>query len=192
MYYILKFLGSDYMDLKEKRLDYAFGLNKEQMEYLTKSIKDGDFYEVGFIDGTEKKLNRVGSTKEVHKYVNFLMTNDEIVKKVKENLEDKLNEKMAAEVEMLKKNIEDIRKEIEQHQLKIFDDGADYIKSHSLEIPDFIKSLNNNDIISIRGNKDFYRKFKKFAVMMGVSVTDFVNYLFYFAMEKLGKDRENG
>ena len=61
------------MELKEKRLDYAFGLNKEQMEYLTKSIKDGDFYEVGFIDGTEKKLNRVGSTKEVHKYVNFLM-----------------------------------------------------------------------------------------------------------------------
>lgn len=180
------------MELKEKRLDYAFGLNKEQMEYLTKSIKDGDFYEVGFIDGTEKKLNRVGSTKEVHKYVNFLMTNDEIVKKVKENIEDKLNEKMAAEVEMLKKNIEDIRKEIEQHQLKIFDDGTDYVKSHSLEIPDFIKSLNNNDIISIRGNKDFYRKFKKFAVMMGVSVTDFVNYLFYFAMEKLGKDKENG
>ena len=185
-------MGSDYMELKEKRLDYTFGLNKEQLLYLTKSIKDGDFYNVSFIDGTEKKLNRVGSTKEVHKYVNFLMTNDGIVKKVKENLDNELKEKMVIEVEKLKKNIEDIRKEMEQQQLKIFDNAPDSIKSDSLEIPDFIKSLNNNDIISIRGNKDFYRKFKRFAVMMGVSVTDFVNYLFYFAMEKLGKDKENG
>lgn len=180
------------MDLKGKRLDYTFGLNKEQLEYLTESIKDGDFYKVGFVDGTEKKLNRVGSTKEVHKYVNFLMTNDEIVKKVNESLEDELNKKMAVEVEILKKNLEDIRKQIEQRQLKIFDDTTDSVESRGLEIPSFIKSLHNNDIISIRGNKDFYRKFKRFAVMMGVSVTDFVNYLFYFAMEKLGKDKENG
>lgn len=190
MYYILNFLGSDYMDLKE--FDYCFGLNKEQLKFLKKSKKDGDFYIVGFVDGVEKRINKKNSSKFVHSYIDELMKNSEIVEKVKEDFENELNLKMAAEVEILKKNIEDIKKEMEQRQLKIFEDTTDYIKSRSLEIPSFIKSLDNSDIISIRGNKDFYRKFKKFAIMMGVSVTDFVNYLFYFAMEKLGKDKENG
>ena len=46
------------MDLKE--FDYCFGLNKEQLKFLKKSKKDGDFYIVGFADGVEKRINKKG------------------------------------------------------------------------------------------------------------------------------------
>ena len=40
-----------------------------------------------------------------------------------------------------------------------------------------------------RGSKEYFQKFKRFAILNDVPINLLVNYLFYYAMEELGKKK---
>ena len=78
-----------------------------------------------------------------------------------------------------------------EEELKIYKEtqinGNIGIRKINIEFPDFIKEIDNSDTISFRGNKEFYKKFKQFVIFNNISMSDFMNYLFHYAMEELGK-----
>lgn len=170
-----------------KKWDYAFNLKKDELKYLLVSKKFDDFYKVKFLDGKEMVLDKKGSTKAVQAYVKELIERTKIDEELKEKYENEVNLNMVKEMAILKNNVEKLQNELKVYQESLFDIKSDEVSKVNIEIPDFIKDMRNFDIISIRGNKEYYRKFKRFAVLMGISVTDFMNYLFYLAMEKLGR-----
>ncbi len=56
-----------------------------------------------------------------------------------------------------------------------------------IDIPDEILNMKSETVLSIRGNREQYRKFKMFVASLGIPLVDFTNYLFYFAMKKMTK-----
>ena len=173
--------------LVDGNVDYYFGLKKEEMRYIVACKKFEDCYKIKFLDGKEMILDRKGSGKIVVAYVKELIQKKEIDEELKEKFENKANLDMLKEMSILKSNVDKLQKKLDAYEVSFLDNASSEIDSIKIEIPDFIKDMRNFDIISIRGNKEYYRKFKKFAVLMGISVTDFMNYLFYLAMEKLGR-----
>ena len=69
-----------------------------------------------------------------------------------------------------------------------YEQSEDNFTKIDIEIPDFIKNMDNYDVISVRGNKEYYEKFKRFASLHGIPICHLMNYLFYYAMEKLGRE----
>ena len=98
------------------------------------------------------------------------------------------------ELEFIKKNKDKLELLLENFKLVSFgsslvSDGivnevndSDKIK---VKIPNELKELKMNDIITIKGNKEYYKKFKRYCAIQGITVSEFVNYLFYYAMENL-------
>ena len=62
------------------------------------------------------------------------------------------------------------------------------IEKIKIDIPDEILNMKSETVLSIRGNREQYRKFKMFVASLGIPLVDFTNYLFYYAMEKLGRE----
>jgi hypothetical protein len=106
--------------------------------------------------------------------------------KSNETSKDNTNQKLLEEIALLKENMANIEEE-----LKIYKEtqinGNIGIRKINIEFPDFIKEIDNSDTISFRGNKEFYKKFKQFVIFNNISMSDFMNYLFHYAMEELGK-----
>lgn len=98
------------------------------------------------------------------------------------------------ELEFIKKNKDKLELLLENFKLVSFgsslvSDGivnevnnSDKIK---VKIPNELKELKMNDIITIKGNKEYYKKFKRYCAIQGITVSECVNYLFYYAMENL-------
>lgn len=96
------------------------------------------------------------------------------------------------ELEFIKKNKDKLELLLENFKLVSFGDrvvnevnevnDSNKIK---VEIPNELKELKMNDIITIKGNKEYYKKFKRYCAIQGITVSEFVNYLFYYAMENL-------
>lgn len=98
------------------------------------------------------------------------------------------------ELEFIKKNKDKLELLLENFKLVSFgsslvSDGivnevndSDKIK---VKIPNELKELKMNDIITIKGNKECYKKFKRYCAIQGITVSECVNYLFYYAMENL-------
>ena len=61
------------------------------------------------------------------------------------------------------------------------------IEKIKIDIPDEILNMKSETVLSIRGNREQYRKFKMFVASLGIPLVDFTNYLFYFAMNKMTK-----
>lgn len=93
------------------------------------------------------------------------------------------------ELEFIKKNKDKLELLLENFKLVSFGDSvvnevnnSDKIK---VKIPNELKELKMNDIITIKGNKEYYKKFKRYCAIQGITVSECVNYLFYYAMENL-------
>ena len=73
-------------------------------------------------------------------------------------------------------NIENLKNTIDIEKEKV-----------KINIPDEILNMKSETVLSIRGNREQYRKFKMFVASLGIPLVDFTNYLFYFAMNKMTK-----
>ena len=103
-------------------------------------------------------------------------------------LSDKSNIDLLQEIASLKECIDKINEELVTYKEHFSEQNSDNFTKIDIEIPDFIKNMDNYDVITVRGNKEYYKKFKRFASLHGIPVCHLMNYLFYYAMEKLGRE----
>lgn len=107
--------------------------------------------------------------------------------KDKNELIEKSNVDLIQEITLLKESMDEIKKLVKSKE-HFSEENNDNFTKIDIEIPDFIKNMDNYDVISIKGNKEYYNKFKRFATLHGIPICHLMNYLFYYAMEKLGRE----
>ena len=95
------------------------------------------------------------------------------------------NQKLKEELENLKQTMEEMKEMFKTIQT----DNINQFEKVEFDIPDFIRDMEYNDVITVRGNKEYFQKFKRFAILNDVPINLLVNYLFYYAMEELGKKK---
>lgn len=93
-------------------------------------------------------------------------------------------EKLSEEIKTLKATIEEMNKAIAVLKSNNIENKISKLK---VEIPDFINEMECNDILSIKANREHFKKFKRFALYNNINIGTLVNYLFYYAMEELTK-----
>ena len=157
---------------------FTLGLTKEFLNYIKRDeiVKnDDDTYKVPFINGNieankntlEPALNSIEEPKEE---VKEIIT--EIA--VKEETGIVLRKETQTFIE---DNIEDLKAMLMEYRLNKGTGKFDsYIK---LDIPQFVKDIPVDTVLSVKGNKETYKKFKNFAELHGVSVGTLFNYLIY-------------
>lgn len=110
-----------------------------------------------------------------------------IENKVKKNSnEEKIseeNQKLKEELENLKQTMEEMKEMFKTIQT----DNINQFEKVEFDIPDFIRDMECNDVLSIKANKEYFKKFKNFALYNNINIGTLVNYLFYYAMEELTK-----
>lgn len=144
------------------RMDYNFGLNKEQQQFIEYVIKKDDCYIVKFKGKDEMVINRVGSKGKVSAIVTAL---EKEAKETKEDMEQMKIFKMSDD--MLSKNEDE------------FEDFKSYVEK-------FTSGIDNDTILSIKGSRQQYREVRRKAEDMGIPVYSVLNYLFYlFLTNKL-------
>ena len=161
-----------------------------------------------FINGnlSDSTLNRLKTQKyEIIKDLNIIYKNEEIefclvdeidnsIPNTPKNevnqieLNDKSNIDLLQEIASLKECIDKINEELVTYKEHFSEQNDDNFTKIDIEIPDFIKNMDNYDVISVKGNKEYYKKFKRFASLHGIPICHLMNYLFYYAMEKLGRE----
>lgn len=162
-----------------------------------------------FINGnlSDSTLNRLKTQKyEIIKDLNSIYKNEEIEfclvdeidnsipntpkNEIKNQVElnDKSNIDLLQEIASLKESVDKIKEELVTYKEHFSEQNSDNFTKIDIEIPDFIKNMDNYDVITVRGNKEYYKKFKRFASLHGIPVCHLMNYLFYYAMEKLGRE----
>lgn len=162
-----------------------------------------------FINGqlSNSGLNRLKTQKyEIIKDLNIIYKNEEIefclvdevdnsITKTPKNevknqveLSDKSNIDLLQEIASLKESMDKIKEELVIYKEHFSEQNSDNFTKIDIEIPDFIKKMDNYNVITVRGNKEYYKKFKRFASLHGIPVCHLMNYLFYYAMEKLGRE----
>lgn len=116
-----------------------------------------------------------------------------IENKVEKNSKEKNNgEKISEENQKLKEELENLKQTMEEMKemfKTIQTDNINQFEKVEFDIPDFIRDMEYNDVITVRGNKEYFQKFKRFAILNDVPINLLVNYLFYYAMEELGKKK---
>lgn len=167
---------------------FTLGLSKEYLNYIKRDeiVKnDDDTYTVPFINGKTETFNK----KEIKKTV------IEYIKANKDKLEPALNsneEPKEATTEIALKeetgivlrketqsfiedNIEDLKAILKEYRLKrvVVDNDI------SLDIPKEIREIPIDTVLSIKGNKEAYRKLKRFADDNGLKVSVLFNYFIY-------------
>ena len=112
-----------------------------------------------------------------------------IENKVKKNSNEekisKENQKLKEELENLKQTMEEMKEMFKTIQT----DNINQFEKVEFDIPDFIRDMEYNEVITVRGNKEYFQKFKRFAILNDVPINLLVNYLFYYAMEELSKKK---
>lgn len=123
---------------------------------------------------------------------------DNVSEKVIENKLEKISkeknneEKISEENQKLKEELENLKQTMEEMKemfKTIQTDNINQFEKVEFDIPDFIRDMEYNDVITVRGNKEYFQKFKRFAILNDVPINLLVNYLFYYAMEELGKKK---
>lgn len=162
-----------------------------------------------FINGnlSDSTLNRLKTQKyDIVNDLNIIYKNEEIefclvnemdnsVPKTPKNevknqieLSDKSNMDLLQEIASLKECIDKINEELVTYKEHFSEQNNNNFTKIDIEIPNFIKNMDNYDVISVRGNKEYYEKFKRFASLHEIPICHLMNYLFYYAMEKLGRE----
>lgn len=123
---------------------------------------------------------------------------DNISEKVIENKVEKISkeknneEKISEENQKLKEELENLKQTMEEMKemfKTIQTDNINQFEKVEFDIPDFIRDMECNDVLSIKANKEYFKKFKNFALYNNINIGRLVNYLFYYAMEELGKKK---
>jgi hypothetical protein len=183
---------------------------KEWTGYVEVSKNENGTYTVKFKNGVIKNYDSTGVIKAITEDVKKLKESEEIEKlQDRDILENVVEVEIIPnnntnntndtdnpdeELEFIKKNKDKLELLLENFKLVSFgsslvSDGivnevndSDKIK---VKIPNELKELKMNDIITIKGNKEYYKKFKRYCAIQGITVSECVNYLFYYAMENL-------
>ena len=121
-------------------------------------------------------------------------TTEKNIEKVIENKVEKISneEKISEENQKLKEELENLKQTMEEMKemfKTIQTDNINQFEKVEFDIPDFIRDMEYNDVITVRGNKEYFQKFKRFTILNDVPINLLVNYLFYYAMEELGKKK---
>lgn len=162
----------------------TLGLSKDYLKYIDEIKKnEDDTYTIIFLNNETESFKKTGIKRSVINYIEAK----------KEKLETALNTKeVTTEIAIkqdtaiaLKKetqsfiedNIEDLKAMLMEYRLNKGTGKFDsYIK---LDIPEFVKDIPVDTVLSVKGNKETYKKFKNFAELHGVSVGTLFNYLIY-------------
>ena len=121
-------------------------------------------------------------------------TTEKNIEKVIENKVEKISneEKISEENQKLKEELENLKQTMEEMKemfKTIQTNNINQFEKVEFDIPDFIRDMEYNDVITVRGNKEYFQKFKRFTILNDVPINLLVNYLFYYAMEELGKKK---
>lgn len=184
---------------------------KEWTGYVEVSKNENGTYKVKFKNGVIKNYDSTGVIKAITEDVKKLKESEEIENlQNRDILENVVNVEIIPsnninntdntnntdnpdeELEFIKKNKDKLELLLENFKLVSFGDGVvnevnevNDSNKIKVEIPNELKELKMNDIITIKGNKEYYKKFKRYCAIQGITVSECVNYLFYYAMENL-------
>ena len=173
---------------------FTLGLTKEFLNYIKRDeiVKnDDDTYKVPFINGKTETFNKKDIKKNIMEYIEAnkntlepaLNSNEEPKEEVKEIIteipvKEETGTVLRKETQtFIEDNIEDLKAMLMEYRLNKGTGKFDsYIK---LDIPQFVKDIPVDTVLSVKGNKETYKKFKNFAELHGVSVGTLFNYLIY-------------
>ena len=176
-------------------------IRKNWKGYVTDLIdnKDGT-YTVKYFSGREDILNKNGIVKAIDTVVNEFIESEEMdivdtanVKIDDDTLKDILKDEGILEsFEFVRDNQDKLKEIIKNMKVVEFngrkvEDSNDNENKVKIEIPDEVLNMKSETVLSIRGNREYYKKFKMFVASLGIPLVDFTNYLFYFAMNKMIK-----
>ena len=176
-------------------------IRKNWKGYVTDLIdnKDGT-YTVKYFSGREDVLSKNGIVKAIDTAVNEFVEFEKMdivdsanVKIDDDTLKDILKDEGILEsFEFVRDNQEKLKEIIKSMQVVEFngrkiEDSNDNENKVKIEIPDEVLNMKSETVLSIRGNREYYKKFKMFVASLGIPLVDFTNYLFYFAMNKMTK-----
>ena len=184
---------------------------REWTGYVEVSKNENGTYKVKFKNGNIKNYDSTGVIKAITEDVKKLKESEEMEKlQNRDILENVVNVEIIPsnntdntnntdnpdeELEFIKKNkdklellLENFRLVSVESRLVSSDEIVNEVNDNNkikVEIPNELKELKMNDIITIKGNKEYYKKFKRYCAIQGITVSECVNYLFYYAMENL-------
>lgn len=176
-------------------------IRKNWKGYVTDLIdnKDGT-YTVKYFSGREDVLSKNGIVKAIDTVVNEFVESEKMdivdsanVKIDDDTLKDILKDEGILEsFEFVRDNQDKLKEIIKNMKLVEFngrkvEDSNDNENKVKIEIPDEVLNMKSETVLSIRGNREYYKKFKMFVASLGIPLVDFTNYLFYFAMNKMIK-----
>lgn len=162
----------------------TLGLSKDYLKYIDEIKKnEDDTYTINFVNDEIENFKKTGIKKSVIDYVEAKKEKLETALKSKEvTTEIALKQDTAIALKketqsFIEDNIEDLKAMLMEYRLNKGTGKFDsYIK---LDIPQFIKEIPVDTVLSVKGNKETYKKFKNFAELHGVSVGTLFNYLIY-------------
>lgn len=162
----------------------TLGLSKDYLKYISDIKKnEDDTYTIIFLNNETESFKKTGIKKSVKNYVEAKKEKLETALKSKEvttEIAIKQDTAIALKKEtqsFIEENIEDLKAMLMEYRLTKGTGKFDsYIK---LDIPQFIKDIPVDTVLSVKGNKETYKKFKNFAELHGVSVGTLFNYLIY-------------
>jgi hypothetical protein len=171
---------------------FTLGLTKDYLNYIKRDeiVKnDDDTYKVPFINGKTETFNKNKIKNSIIKYIEdnkdtlepaLSSNSNEEPKEVTTEIAVKEDTAIALKKEtqsFIEDNIEDLKAMLMEYRLTKGTGKFDgYIK---LDIPQLVKDIPVDTVLSVKGNKETYKKFKNFAELHGVSVGTLFNYLIY-------------
>lgn len=162
----------------------TLGLSKDYLKYINEIKKnEDDTYTVNFVNNETESFKKTGIKKSIMNYIEAKKEKLETALKSKEvttEIAIKQDTAIALKKEtqsFIEDNIEDLKAMLMEYRLTKGTGKFDsYIK---LDIPEFVKDIPVDTVLSVKGNKETYKKFKNFAELHGVSVGTLFNYLIY-------------
>jgi hypothetical protein len=162
----------------------TLGLSKDYLKYIDEIKKnEDDTYNIIFVNNETESLKKTGIKKSIMNYIEAKKEKLETALKSKEvTTEIALKQDTAIALKketqsFIEDNIEDLKAMLMEYRLTKGTGKFDsYIK---LDIPEFVKNIPVDTVLSVKGNKETYKKFKNFAELHGVSVGTLFNYLIY-------------
>lgn len=162
----------------------TLGLSKDYLKYIDEIKKnEDDTYTISFVNDEIESFKKTGIKRSVINYIEAKKEKLEIALNTKEvTTEIALKQDTAIALKketqsFIEENIEDLKAMLMEYRLTKGTGKFDsYIK---LDIPEFVKNIPVDTVLSVKGNKETYKKFKNFAELHGVSVGTLFNYLIY-------------
>lgn len=162
----------------------TLGLSKDYLKYIDEIKKnEDDTYTISFVNNETESFKKTGIKKSIMNYIEAKKEKLETTLNTKETTTEiaiKENTAIALKKEtqsFIEDNIEDLKAMLMEYRLNKGTGKFDsYIK---LDIPQFVKDIPVDTVLSVKGNKETYKKFKNFAELHGVSVGTLFNYLIY-------------